>query len=354
MSKNKLIIMVSAIVAAVILVVTIALCNVFKSKKKQPDGSSDLPVTSLDSTQKPEETKPDETKPEETKPEDTKPEETKPEETKPEESKPAETKPEETKPEEPKPDPAPAVTQPANNIVYNTQQPESYKDFSLTSGMSAKEAYDYLSSFLNSKYSILINRANKVNPDYEPSDLVTAVGGEYEMERTAAAALENMLSDARSAGYSDIVLYSGYRTYSSQKRKYENRTQRYLDQGYSQTDAEAKAGEYIAPPGASEHHTGLAADICSSRHVAKYGYLDDSFDQTAEWQWLHDNSARYGFIMRYMKGRESTTGYNYEPWHYRYLGVDHAGACTALNMTYEEYHAMISKFCEQAKAEAGV
>lgn len=241
----------------------------------------------------------------------------------------------------------------ADNKVYNTSMPDSYKDFALTKGMSAKEAYEYLNGFLSSKYSILVNKEHKVGSDYEPSDLTVPGGCEYKMESTAAKALSDMLRAARADGYSDLVLYSGYRTYSSQKNKYETRTNKYLSEGYSQAQAEEKAGEYIAPPGSSEHHTGLAADVCSSRIVSKFGYLDDSFDTTSEYKWLRDHCSEYGFIMRYRKDAQSITGFLYEPWHYRYLGVDHAKACTALGVTYEEYHALLEKLRDEAKTDAG-
>lgn len=240
-----------------------------------------------------------------------------------------------------------------DNKVYNTSMPDSYKDFALTKGMSAKEAYEYLNGFLSSKYSILVNKEHKVGSDYEPSDLTVPGGCEYKMESTAAKALSDMLRAARADGYGDLVLYSGYRTYSSQKNKYETRTNKYLSEGYSQAQAEEKAGEYIAPPGSSEHHTGLAADVCSSKIVSKFGYLDDSFDTTGEYKWLRDHCSEYGFIMRYRKDAQSITGFLYEPWHYRYLGVDHAKACTALGVTYEEYHALLEKLRDEAKTDAG-
>lgn len=237
----------------------------------------------------------------------------------------------------------------SDNTVYT--MPTSYKDFVITQGMGAKEAYDTLNSFLQSKYSILTNKQNKVDSTYAPTDLVTLSGFNYPLESTAANALKNLMSAARADGIRDLVLYSGYRTYASQKNKYETRTQKYLNQGYSQADAEAKAGEYIAPPGSSEHHTGLAADVCSSAIVNKYGYLSDDFDSTKEYRWLKENCAEYGFIIRYLKGKEDITGFLYEPWHLRYIGKEHAKACTGLGLTYEEYYSLIQKLCNEAKAD---
>ena len=251
---------------------------------------------------------------------------------------------------EPKPEPEPEPQTPPVSQTVSA----SYKEFSLTKGMDAKTAYDTLNSFLTSKYSILTNKQNKVSSDYAPTDLVVPSGCQYQLERTAANALVQLLSDARSNGITDLVLYSGYRTYSSQKNKFETRTNKYLNQGYSREQAEAKAGEYIAPPGASEHHTGLAADVCSSTIVNKYGSLVDEFDTTKSYQWMKNNCTKYGFIIRYQKGKESITGYSYEPWHLRYIGKEHATACTALGLTYEEYYSLLVKYRDQAKAEAGV
>lgn len=236
----------------------------------------------------------------------------------------------------------------------NNDSGSGYKSFSLTKNMSAAEAYEYLDEFLNSEYSILVNKQHKVGSDYKPENLVIPSGCDYQMEQTAAKALSDMLAAARADGYSDLILYSGYRTYSSQKNKFETRTQRYLNEGYSQAQAEEKAGEYIAPPGSSEHHTGLAADVCSSKIVSKFGYLDDSFDSTEEYKWLREHCAEYGFIMRYRKDAEDITGFLYEPWHYRYIGVEHAKACTELSITYEEYYEMLVKLRDEAKADAGL
>ncbi len=280
-----------------------------------------------------------------------------------EEKKEEEQEPEPEPEPEPKPEPEPEPVTKPDTPVSNEQptvditvytMPTSYKDFALTKGMSANEAYNKLNSFLQSKYSILINKQHKVESTYAPTDLVTLSGFSYPLESTAANALKSLVTDARANGITDLVLYSGYRRYSSQKTKYETRIQRYLNEGYSQENAEKKAGEYIAPPGSSEHHTGLAADVCSSAIVNKYGYLSDSFDTTKEYRWLRDNCANYGFIVRYMKGKESITGFLYEPWHLRYLGVEHAKACTGLGLTYEEYHALLTKLCNEAKADAGV
>ena len=231
---------------------------------------------------------------------------------------------------------------------------ENYKNFALLKGMSAKEAYDYLTEFLDSKFSVLVNKDNLISSDYGPENPTVPSGYDYKLEKEAADALAKMLKDAKADGIYDLEFYSGYRSYNTQKNKFVTRTQRYLDQGYSQQEAEKKAGEYIAPPGSSEHQTGLAADVCSYAIVSKYGYLSDDFDTTKEWRWLNDHCTDYGFILRYRKDSEDITGFLYEPWHFRYLGVEHAKACTELSIPYEKYHELLVKYQAQAKADAGV
>lgn len=261
----------------------------------------------------------------------------------------------EPKPEpepEPKPEPEPEPLPEPNKTEVSIEH-LSYESLTILDGKTPQEAYEYLDSFLNSRYGILVNKENKVGSDWAPSDLITPSGCEYKMEKQAGEALVQMLSAARADGITDLSLYSGYRTYSSQKNKFDTRTQKYLNQGYSRADAEKKAGEYIAPPGSSEHHTGLAADICSWGIVSKYGYLSDDFDTTKEYRWLSENCMNYGFILRYRKDAEDITGFLYEPWHYRYIGVEHAKMCSSLGITYEEYHALLVKCRDEAKVRMG-
>ena len=285
----------------------------------------------------------------ETEPEkETEPEPEKQPEKNPEPEKETEKQPE----KKPEPEKEPEVSK-EPELVAPPVQIENYKDFSLLQGKDAQQAYDYLNEFLNSKYSILINKQNKVGSDYVPTNLRNVSGSEYKLESVAAAALEAMLSAAKSAGHGDLFFYSGYRSYASQSTKFTNKVNSYMSQGYSRAQAEEKAGEYLAPPGSSEHHTGLAADVSAPSLVNKRGKLTDDFDQTNQWKWLSENCSEYGFIIRYRKSAEGITGFKYEPWHFRYIGVEHAKACTALGITYEEYYSMLIKFRDQAKAEIG-
>ena len=125
-----------------------------------------------------------------------------------------------------------------------------------------------------------------------------------------------------------LWIASGYRSYWDQKSIYNN---------YVSRDGQANADTYSARPGHSEHQTGLAFDLNS---------IDDSFSNTYEGQWVHDNCYRFGLILRYPKGKESITGYMYESWHMRYVGVELA---TKLYndgdwITLEEYYGIDSKY----------
>ena len=134
----------------------------------------------------------------------------------------------------------------------------------------------------------------------------------------AQSAFNTMAADAAKQGI-NLYIVSGFRSYSSQASIYNN---------YVARDGKAAADRYSARPGHSEHQTGLAFDVNS---------LSQSFENTAEGRWLAANCHKYGFIIRYPKGKESVTGYMYEPWHIRYLGTSTAAAVHNSGLTLEEY-----------------
>jgi len=116
----------------------------------------------------------------------------------------------------------------------------------------------------------------------------------------------------------------GERDYDEQEETYEY---------YKSTKGEEYANNYAAQPGNSEHQTGLAFDILSPNSNTK------NFDETEEFKWLQKNAYKYGFIMRYPKDKEDITGYKYEPWHYRYVGIEVAKQIHEEDITFDEYYA---------------
>ena len=175
---------------------------------------------------------------------------------------------------------------------------------------------------------VLVNKWNPVPEDYKP-DLVSY--GKWEVDRSCYEALRSMLSDLKSVGYYEIT--SAYRSTSTQKAIWNNRIQRYMNQGYSKAGAEEKTALEVAVPGTSEHHLGLAVDISAG----------DKVDA-----WLAENSWRYGFILRYPEGKTELTGIIYEPWHYRYVGLELAQELYELDLCMEEYMAMLTPDLEPA------
>ena len=177
----------------------------------------------------------------------------------------------------------------------------------------------------------LVNSKHPIHDDYKP-ELMELSNGQ-QVDSRIYPDLQRMFDDMRSEGLSPVVA-SGYRTKGYQEQLLNEKIEELLARGYSEGDAEAEAKTWVAVPGTSEHHTGLAVDINSE---ATPGTANPSEVSEPLYQWLEDNSYRYGFILRYPPGKEDITGVNYEPWHYRYVGVENAEQIHEDGFTLEEY-----------------
>ncbi|MGZ4135372.1 MAG: M15 family metallopeptidase [Tumebacillaceae bacterium] len=180
---------------------------------------------------------------------------------------------------------------------------------------------------------VLVNKQNALPADYSPANLIDdpnvpfIFSGKDEkrlMRKDMAEALEKMIAAAKKDGVG-LAGVSAYRSYNTQKS---------LFNYYVQTQGEEHARRYSAVPGTSEHETGLAIDLSGSTGKCA---ADDCFGGTPEANWIATHCADYGFIVRYPQGKESITGYAYEPWHVRYVGVDVAKEITSKGLTLEEY-----------------
>jgi D-alanyl-D-alanine carboxypeptidase len=178
----------------------------------------------------------------------------------------------------------------------------------------------------------LVDKQHPLHADYVPAQLVAVPGGyaapgyNSTMNSTALAALERMLDGASSAGY-DIRVVSGYRSYADQQYTY--------DYWVGQL-GQAEGDRVSAKPGYSEHQLGMTADLGS----ADFGWaLTDTFGATPDGQWLAANAVEYGFVLSYPQGKEATTGYAYEPWHFRYIGTQPAAEYEASGLTLNQYLA---------------
>jgi len=185
-------------------------------------------------------------------------------------------------------------------------------------------------------YLILVNR-NFALPDHFTRDhlnLVTIPGSNpaIQMHATAAHYYHQMYLAGRQAGVG-LIPFSGYRNTQRQYTNFTNRIQRYRNQGYTHEQAVNMAAAWIKPPRCSEHETGLAIDITNPGHWG----LRQAFDQTPEFAWLMENAHEFGFIMRYPRGAEAITMVNYEPWHFRFVGVENARAIHASGLVLEQW-----------------
>lgn len=176
----------------------------------------------------------------------------------------------------------------------------------------------------------LVNFENTIPKDWKV-DLVQLNNGQS-VDWRIYDDLIAMLQAAKSKGL-NLLICSSYRTNEKQEQLYQNKVSEYLSQGYSKVEAGDKAVFWVARPGTSEHQLGLAVDIVSTKNQR----LDRSQENTVEQQWLIQNSWKYGFILRYPTNKNSITGVGYEPWHYRYVGKEHAKKINELGVCLEEY-----------------
>ena len=178
--------------------------------------------------------------------------------------------------------------------------------------------------------NLIVNKTYKLPNDYKPNDPYSPITGDWginNINKDVMSAFKLMQSDATSLGL-NIYIASGYRGYNNQDNLYNN---------YVARDGKEAADKYSARPGHSEHQTGLCFDLNS---------VDDSFADTNEGKWINNNAYLYGFIIRYPKGKETETGYQYESWHLRYVGKDLAEKLynNGSWLTMEEYYGISSSY----------
>lgn len=189
-------------------------------------------------------------------------------------------------------------------------------------GYTIKKYYDI--TYIDN--NIIVNKSYNLPSNYVPNNLVT-INGYIKVVDYVKEAFNELKSDGTSLGL-NLYASSGYRSYNNQNYIYNN---------YVKMDGQESADTYSARAGYSEHQTGLAIDLNT---------VDSSFENTNESNWLKENCYKYGFIIRYPKGKENITGYMYEPWHIRYIGKELAQKLYNNGnwITLEEYYGIDSKY----------
>lgn len=179
---------------------------------------------------------------------------------------------------------------------------------------------------------VLVNKTHRLASNMEIE--TRQIQGE-EVDARVYDSLVQMLEDGERDSDREFLVCSGYRSVDLQKELFENKIQRVMaaDSSLTYDEAYEIAATVVAIPGASEHNTGLTVDICA----VDFQMLIEEYEETDEAQWLRENCYRYGFILRYPKGKEDVTGIIYEPWHFRYVGVEAATEIMQRGITLEEY-----------------
>ena len=189
---------------------------------------------------------------------------------------------------------------------------------------------------------VLVNRENQLAEEIVMELYLTESG--YQIDSRIQEPYLQLMEAGKAAGM-DFTMVSGYRSIEQQQTNYDVNYQNYLASGLSEEEARTKTEEYIALPNASEHITGLAVDITSTALANLEGNsgLFPDLENYPEGLWLKENAPKFGFVLRYPKEKEAITGINFEPWHFRYVGIENAMYMTENNLTLEEYIAILKQ-----------
>ncbi|MBQ6687206.1 MAG: M15 family metallopeptidase [Bacilli bacterium] len=217
----------------------------------------------------------------------------------------------------------------------NVLKINEYNQYKKENSVTTEEAVTQVNIGLNNKYYtniievenpddllVLVNKYRALPADYIPEDLVSlSNGSQFQLRRVAAEAYEKLIDYASDNGI-EVLPFSGYRSYNTQKVIYNN---------HVNNNGRDRADTYSARPGHSEHQLGLAVDIRSKDYELKRLTPDDA-------KWINENCSQFGFIVRYTKEDEFITGYMEETWHLRYVGIEVAKKVMDLGITYDEYY----------------
>lgn len=177
---------------------------------------------------------------------------------------------------------------------------------------------------------ILINQTHSIPDGYDFP--LSSISGSMYCDKRIIGSLQEMFKAAQNDGV-NLVVCSPYRSESRQKTLFSKKCDNYVEDGMTYMDAYSQTALAVTIPGTSEHQAGLAIDIISDN----YYRLDEGFGDTTAGKWLRNNCAKYGFVLRYLEDKEEITGIEYEPWHFRYVGVDAATVMMNENITLEEF-----------------
>lgn len=184
---------------------------------------------------------------------------------------------------------------------------------------------------------VLVNKKNKIPDNYEFE--ISSIDSKNKVDNRIKSAITEMISDAKKEGLQPFIC-SSYRSSEDQQRLFDNKVNKYKKQGYTKENAEIEASRWVAVPRTSEHEIGLSLDIVSK----SYQVLDEKQESTKVQKWLIEHCTDYGFVLRYPTNKKDITMINYEPWHYRYVGIENAKFMKEKDFCLEEYIEYLKQY----------
>jgi len=221
------------------------------------------------------------------------------------------------------------------NNVKNSKIAEIYKDNNTTSNNTNSIKVEFENEKPKKKRKkkeiddwrlILVNYENQMPSDFEIE--LANIDKNRQIDERVLPELNKMINAIKKDGITNIWVQSAYRSVSRQQHIYNEKVNMYLDEGKTLEEAEELTQQTINKPETSEHNLGLAID---------FNYVDYDFEKSSAYEWLLENAENYGFILRYPKEKTDITKVDYEPWHWRYVGEEHAKKINKLEMCLEEY-----------------
>lgn len=173
---------------------------------------------------------------------------------------------------------------------------------------------------------VLVNFENELPDDFKVE--LSNIDKTRQFDSRAIDYLNQMMKALKDDGIKSVWVQSAYRSPEYQNELYNEKIEEVMSQNVTKEDAEEYTAKLINKPGTSEHNLGLAVD---------FNYVDEEFDKTEGFAWLIENAENYGFILRYEEDKQNITKVSYEPWHWRFVGIEHAKKMNELDMCLEEY-----------------
>lgn len=179
---------------------------------------------------------------------------------------------------------------------------------------------------LNDWKLVLVNYENNLPEDFEVE--LSNIDATRQFDSRAIEELIQLLKAAKKDKVGNLWVQSAYRSTERQEELYNNKVKEFMSYGLTKEEAEKRTSEFINKANTSEHNIGLAVD---------FNYIEKNFETTKAFSWLQENAENYGFILRYKKEKEDITKVSYEPWHWRYVGIEHAKKMNEMDFCLEEY-----------------